>query len=79
MFPNSFPEQVFTGRHKEVGKTRAKALDAAYKANPERFVRGQPKAGVTPKIVEINSVALDENELDPLSVAVNLPTPSAVI
>ena len=68
------PEQVFTGRHKEVEKKRSEALDAAYKANPERFVLGRPNAGVVPEVVEINPVVLDNNELDPPSTCVNFPT-----
>ena len=68
------PEQVFTGQHKEVKKKRSEALNAAYKANPERFVFGRPNAGAVPEVVEINPVMLDKNELDPLSTCVNFPT-----
>ena len=68
---------MFTGRHKEVEKKRSKALDAAYEANPERFVLGRPSTGRVPGIVEINPVALDKNELDPPSTCVNFPTLTA--
>lgn len=70
------PEQVFTGRHTQVADQRTTVLAAAYKANPERFVRGQPKVAAVPKIVEINPVTLKEGESHQDS-RVNFPTLTA--
>jgi putative transposase len=48
------PEDVHAGRGEEVLARRQAALDAAYAANPERFVRGHPLAPQLPREVWIN-------------------------
>jgi putative transposase len=37
------PADVYTGRHMQLTIARQRALDAAYVAHPERFVKGPPK------------------------------------
>ncbi len=65
------PEQVFTGRVGEIASTRQAALQAAYEANPRRFINGAPKMKLPPQEVWINPVHPDEN---PESIMVNFPT-----
>jgi len=48
------PETLFFGRVEQVAATRQRALDQAYAAHPERFVRGQPVAKRPPRVVAIN-------------------------
>ena len=50
------PDQVHSGTHLKVQKTREAALDAAYRRHPERFAGGRPrpKALVLPDSVSIN-------------------------
>ncbi len=48
------PVDVFTGRHLQLTRHRQKALDHAYAAHPERFVRGRPAAARVPNEVWIN-------------------------
>lgn len=50
------PNQVHRGEHLAIDKVRQATLDAAFAANPERFVRGrpQPKALRLPETVSIN-------------------------
>ena len=70
------PEQVFTGRYQEVARQKQRILDASYRRNPERFVRGQPSIPMPPKTVAINPVVLNDdgsNDCD----RVNFPTLSA--
>ncbi len=43
------PADVHTGRHLTLDRTRQRALDDAYAAHPERFVRGRPS---TPSLAE---------------------------
>jgi len=50
------PEQVFTGRYRDVVEQKQRALDERYRQNPERFVRGRPKASLPPATVAINPV-----------------------
>jgi len=69
------PADVFTGRFEEVLVVRQRALDAAYEANPERFVKGPPKAARPPAAVSINPVAPGDNEP---SYPEEEPHPSAV-
>src|SRR5690606_14540637 len=57
------PETVHTGRVDAVLTARQRALDAAYAAHPERFVRGPPKVARPPAEVWINRPA-QELELD---------------
>lgn len=48
------PADVYTGRHLELAHVRQRALDRAYLANPERFVRGRPAPPAVPEEVWIN-------------------------
>ncbi len=48
------PADVFCGRVGALLATRQAALNAAYVAHPERFVRGRPVAARPPKVVAIN-------------------------
>lgn len=48
------PQQVHMGTYMNVLEKRQTALEAAYARNPERFVKGKPKAGKLPKAVWIN-------------------------
>ncbi len=48
------PEEVHTGKAGEVHRKRQAVLDAAYKAHPERFVKGGPQARGIPEEVWIN-------------------------
>ena len=48
------PAEVFRGEVDEVVAVRQQALDAAFAAHPERFVKGPPKASRPPAQVRIN-------------------------
>ncbi len=50
------PEQVFTGRHRDVAKDKQRALDERYAHNPERFVKGRPTVPIPPTTVAINPI-----------------------
>jgi putative transposase len=69
------PEQVFTGRYRDVALDKQRALDAQYLEYPQRFVRGQPIAPMPPKCVAINPISpeLHGTEAD----QVNFPTLAA--
>jgi len=68
------PEQVFTGRHREVITVRQSALDDNYRRQPERFVSGPPRAKAPPARVVINPYTPEEiAELGALA-TVNYPT-----
>jgi len=51
------PADVFNGRVAEVAVRRQAALDAAFAAHPERFVRGRPLVKLPPTSVSINPLA----------------------
>jgi putative transposase len=51
------PADVFNGRVAEVAARRQAALDAAFAAHPERFVRGRPSVKLPPAAVSINPLA----------------------
>ena len=70
------PEQVFTGRYQEVARQKQCALDASYRRNPERFVRGLPSVPMPPKVVAINPVVPNDDGTE-VSDRVNFPTLSA--
>ena len=55
------PEQVFTGRYKEVAIDKQKALDERYALNPERFVKGRPMVAMPPLSVAINPIVPNED------------------
>ncbi len=52
------PEQVFTGRYRDVAVQKQRVLDERYERHPERFVRGRPMVPLPPEAVCINPVAL---------------------
>ena len=71
------PEQVFTGRYKEVAAAKQAALDIQYARHPERFVNGPPAVPLPPAEVTINPIT-EENAADSaLSSQVNFPTLTA--
>jgi putative transposase len=70
------PEQVFTGRYREVARLKQRVLDERYKRNPERFVRGKPTVPMPAKSVAINPVTEIEGVTDG-SDCVNFPTLTA--
>lgn len=67
------PEQVFTGRYREIAGAKQAGLDAQYARHPERFVKGPPRAPMPPAEVSINPVS-DELRAAGVSDAVNFPT-----
>ena len=72
------PEQVFTGRYREIAAVRQQTLDAQYRAHPERFVHGRPEAAMPPSEVTINPIDPEALANGDHSDAVNFPTlPSA--
>ena len=48
------PANVHTGRADHIHANRARVLDAAYTATPERFVRRPPRPPAVPTAVWIN-------------------------
>ena len=71
------PEQVFTGRYRDIAGNRQAALDAMYRNHPERFMAGPPTTAMPPSIVSINPITPEAIERGESS-AVNFPTlPSA--
>jgi putative transposase len=50
------PSEVFRGKVEEVAERRQQALDAAYAAHPERFVKGPPRVRRPANAVSINPV-----------------------
>jgi len=54
------PAVVHRGEADLVLAARHQTLKAAYQANPERFVRGEPKRIALPSAVRINPPAHDE-------------------
>lgn len=73
------PADVFFNRSADVTNLKQAALDQAFKANPERFVCGRPKAKAPPESVSINPlpisvVSLAENK--PITESKNLTVTS---
>lgn len=68
------PHQVFSGQVEDIAARRQTALNAAYAANPRRFINGPPGVKLPPKEVWINPAHPDES-VD--AVAVNFPTLTA--
>jgi putative transposase len=50
------PADVFFGRVEVLAQSRQQALNAAFQAHPERFVRGCPKVRLPPSKVSINPI-----------------------
>jgi putative transposase len=74
------PADVFLGRVPELAAQRQRALDAAYAAHPERFVRGRPSVRLPPDKVTINPIdpgAPPQTAAELLSASAS--TPSAVV
>jgi len=67
------PEQVFTGRYREVAQAKQLALDARFAQHPERFVAGPPSAALPPAHVVINPVTPEQIAAG-ASTQVNFPT-----
>jgi transposase InsO family protein len=53
------PAEVFHGRVEAVRVVRQSALDAAYRAHPERFPHGAPRVSMPPGAVHINPLVGD--------------------
>ena len=68
------PEQVFTQRVEEIATCRQAALQAAYEANPKRFINGAPTVKLPPKEVWINPTYRDDTDEN---ITVNFPTLAA--
>lgn len=72
------PADVFHGRVAEVAAVRQAALDAGYRAHPERFPNGAPSVPLPPAAVHINPVFTEAVPVtDPLSAEASLPTHTA--
>jgi putative transposase len=72
------PEQVFTGRYRQVGADKQQALDARYAQTPERFPAGHPTVSMPPSRVEINPVTPDDVQAGATH-SVNFPTLTRVV
>lgn len=72
------PEQVFTGEYIDLAKVQKNALDQAYQAHPERFIKGAPKVSMPPNVVSINPIS-DDAEIEVIEKGVNFPTLPRVI
>lgn len=70
------PEQVFTGRYREVAIDKQQALDERYALNPERFVKGRPIVSLPPESVAINPIVQSEDG-NVIGDRVNFPTLTA--
>ena len=76
------PADVFFGRVPELAATRQHALDAAFHAHPERFVRGRPRVRLPPAKVVLNPIDLGESAdalLPPIPVLPGLNQPGATV
>ena len=74
------PADVFFGRVEQVRAVRQAALDDAFKAHPERFPHGAPRAQLPPPAVSINPVTSSTVALAPdvqptLTHEVSAPSP----
>jgi hypothetical protein len=72
------PADVFYGRVAEVAAVRQAALDAAYRAHPERFPNGAPSVPLPPTAVHINPIFTEVVPVtEPLSAEASPPTYTA--
>lgn len=55
------PAMIHAGRGPQAMQQRQRILDAAFRAHPERFVRGQPLPGRLPEAVWINPPSSDKH------------------
>ena len=68
------PADVHFGRHLELDRVRQRALDAAYAARPERFVKARPTSPSVPDEVWINRPAEHTVTIElPVAQALALP------
>lgn len=56
------PAMIHAGRGPQVMQQRQRILEAAFRAHPERFVRGQSQPGFLPEAVWINPPSSDKHE-----------------
>lgn len=71
------PGDVYEGRVLEIARRRQTALDAAYAAHPERFVKGPPVVRLPPESVSINpAIPLDIPSCEPPPEASLCPSPA---
>jgi transposase InsO family protein len=68
------PADVFHGRVEVIRAMRQRALDAAFRAHPERFPNGAPRVPMPPAAVHINPITADTISLAAPTV-VDPPTP----
>jgi putative transposase len=62
------PQEVFQGRHHALVRQRQHVLDAAYAANPQRWINAPPKAPLPPEVVAINPApSVDTDTSTPLA------------
>lgn len=71
------PGDVFHKRVPEIAIRRQQALDAAYEAHPERFVRGRPIVALPPDRVHINLPL--PAEADSARAPIGTPAPGATV
>lgn len=67
------PEQVFTGRYRQVAEAKQRALDTRYEQSPERFPAGRPIVRLPPSKVVINPITPENREVAATE-TVNFPT-----
>jgi putative transposase len=72
------PEQVFTGRYRQVAAEKQRALDERYAQTPERFTAGRPTVPLPPPRVVINPISPADLEAGAID-TVNFPTLSRVV
>jgi putative transposase len=73
------PAEVYHGRHLVLGAERQRVLDAAYAANPQRWINGAPRVPMPPEVVTINPAPpVDLESCSPIANGV-VPTELPVI
>ena len=72
------PEQVFTGRYRQVAADKQQALDARYAQTPERFTAGRLTVSLPPSRVEINPFTPDDVQAGATD-SVDFPTLTRVV
>lgn len=72
------PEQVFTGRYRQVAAEKQRALHARYEQTPERFSAGRPTVPLPPSRVQINPITPEDVQAGATDM-VNFPTLTRVV
>lgn len=72
------PEQVFTGRYRQIATEKQRTLDVRYERTPERFTAGRPTVPLPPSRVQINPIAPEDIQ-DGATTMVNFPTLKRVV